>query len=429
MHKIWTILRSEYWRRVRSKTFILVTLLAPFGILILMLAPGALFYVSQSSATHVAVVDETGVLADRLQQTSSDKFLFTPTAAPLDSVRSAVRAGVYDGYLTLPDSLLDGKGRAIYYSTGGGGLATRAELQTVVNETVRQQRLTAQNAPPEVMQILDAKVSFATRKLTEEGTAADSTIGYIAIGWIMALLIYFAVLFYGQYVMQGVIEEKSSRVVEIVVSSVRPFELMMGKVLGIGAMGLTQFIVWGVLVMAGFSFAGSLVTLFVSPQELGVPAGASQEAILQAADISIPTVSPALIIWFALFFLGGYLLYASLFAAVGSAVEQQQDAQSLVFPITLPLIIPIVFIYFLIESPDAPVSVLMSMVPFFSPVLMVTRAAITSVPFWQIGLSFALLVGTFVGAIWVSSRIYRVGILMYGKKPSLRELIRWATYR
>ena len=294
---------------------------------------------------------------------------------------------------------------------------------------MRQERLRAQNASAAIMDILEADVSFTTRKLTEQGTEADSTIGSAAVGWVMGFLIYLAVLIYGQYVMQGVIEEKSSRVVEIVVSSVRPFELMMGKVLGIGAMGLTQFVVWGVLVGAGTSMAGTVAALLLSPEQLDLPAGASEEAMLQAADITIPTIAPSLILWFVLFFLGGYLLYATLFAAVGSAVEQQQDAQSLVFPITLPLIVPIIFIYFLIESPDALLSVVLSIIPFFSPVLMVARMALTEVPLWQTVLAFLLLVGTFVGAIWLSSRIYRVGILMYGKKPGLRELLRWATYR
>jgi ABC-2 type transport system permease protein len=294
---------------------------------------------------------------------------------------------------------------------------------------VQEERLARANTPPEVMSIIESSVSFTSRTLTEEGATSDSSFAYIAVGWIMSFLIYFAVLFYGQYVMQGVIEEKSSRVVEIVVSSVRPFELLMGKVLGIGAMGMTQFIVWGVLVMGGLSAFGSVAALLLSPEDFDLPSGASQEQMLEAANMSLPELPVDLFVWFVLFFIGGYLLYASLFAAAGSAVEQQQDAQSLVFPITLPLIIPIIFLYFLIESPNALLSVIMSMIPFFSPVLMIARAAITDVPFWQISLSFLLLMGSFIGAIWVSGRIYRVGILMYGKKASLRELARWATYR
>jgi ABC-2 type transport system permease protein len=203
---------------------------------------------------------------------------------------------------------------------------------------------------------------------------------------------------------------------------------MMGKVLGIGAMGLTQFIVWGVLVLGGSSVLGSAAALFLDPSMLNLPAGASDEAVRQAVDVSVPTLPVSLFVWFALFFLGGYLLYASLFAAVGSAVEQQQDAQSFVLPLMLPLIIPIVMLFFMLEAPNATFSVVLSMIPLFSPVLMVARIAVADVPFWQVGGSFLLLAGAFVGAIWLSGRIYRIGILMYGKKPSLREIGRWLTY-
>lgn len=428
-HKIWIILRSEYWRRVRTKAFILTTLLLPFGLILLMVAPGALgYFASQSSQTRIVVVDETGALFDRLQQTSGEPFAFTQTDAPRDSVEAAVRAERFDGYLLLPDSLLDGAGQATYVSRQGGGLTTRAQLDNLIDDAVQSERLARQNTPPDVLAILESNPGLATRQLTEEGATADSSLAYIAVGWVMAFLIYIAVLIYGQYVMQGVIEEKSSRVVEIVVSSVRPFELMMGKVLGIGAMGLTQFIVWGVLVLGGSSVLGSAAALFLDPSMLNLPAGASDEAVRQAVDVSVPTLPVSLFVWFALFFLGGYLLYASLFAAVGSAVEQQQDAQSFVLPLMLPLIIPIVMLFFMLEAPNATFSVVLSMIPLFSPVLMVARIAVADVPFWQVGGSFLLLAGAFVGAIWLSGRIYRIGILMYGKKPSLREIGRWLTY-
>jgi ABC-2 type transport system permease protein len=229
--------------------------------------------------------------------------------------------------------------------------------------------------------------------------------------------------------MQGVIEEKSNRVVEIIVSSVRPFELLMGKVLGIGAMGLTQMMVWAALVMGGLAGAAPILALFLDPASLGVSADASSQAMAEAAGLSIPTIPFDLIIWFILFFLGGFLLYASLFAAVGSAVEQQQDAQNLLLPVMTPLILPILFLTFILESPDATISVVLSLIPFFSPILMMLRAAITTVPAWEMAAAFGLLVVTFLGMIWLAGRIYRVGILSYGKTPSLREIAQWVTYR
>ncbi len=429
LHKIWLILRSEFWRRVRSKAFLLATLLVPIGIVILFSLPALFGYLAeQTDHRTVALVDETEQLADSLVATSGSQLTFQPTDAPTDSVRAAVRSGRYDGYLHLPASLLSGDGDATYYSMEGGGLSLRSDLRTQVNRVVRRDRLESAGASADVLSIVDADVSLATRTLTEEGTTSDSSLAFTAIGYVLAFAIYMAVFIYGQYVMQGVIEEKSNRVVEVIVSSVRPFELLMGKVLGIGAMGLTQMVTWGVLVTAGSAAVGPLLALFFAPSDLGASPGASPEAMQDAAGISIPTIPVDLVVWFILFFLGGFLLYAALFAAVGSAVEQQQDAQNLLLPVTSPLILPLLFLIFIIESPNATVSVVTSMIPLFSPILMVLRIAITSVPVWEIATAFVLLIGTFVGTIWVAGRIYRVGILSYGKTPGFRELARWVTY-
>jgi len=430
IQKIWLILRSEFWRRVRSKAFLLATLLVPVGFVLLAAAPAVFGYLAeQTDERTVALVDETGRLADSLVAASGDRVTFEVTEASTDSVRAAVRGGRYDGYLRLPQSLLTGEGEATYYSMEGGGLSLRAQLDNQVTRVVRQHRLEAAGASKDVLAIVGSDVSLTTRKLSEdEGTTADSSLAYTAIGYAMAFIIYFAVFIYGQYVMQGVIEEKSNRVVEVIVSSVRPFELLMGKVLGIGAMGLAQMVTWAAVAMGGVAAVGPVMALVFSPSDLGVAPDASQQALLEAAGVSVPTIPVDLVVWFILFFLGGFLLYAALFAAVGSAVEQQQDAQNLLLPVISPLILPILFLIFIIESPNATVSVVMSMIPLFSPILMVLRAAITSVPVWEIATAFLLLVGSFVGVIWAAGRIYRVGILSYGKTPSLRELATWVTY-
>jgi len=430
VQKIWLILRSEFWRRVRSKAFILATLLVPVGFVVLAAAPALFGYLAeQTDERTIALVDETGTLADSLVAQSGDRITFRPTNASVDSVRTAVRDGTYDGYLLLPASLLDGEGEATYYSMEGGGLTLRAQIDRRMNRVVQERRLAAAGASESVLDIVRSEVEVATRKLSEgQGTTADSTLAYTLIGYIMALAIYFAVFIYGQYVMQGVIEEKSDRIVEVVVSSVRPFELLMGKVLGIGAMGLAQMVTWAMFGVGGLAAAGPVVALFFSPSDLGVAPDASQEAMAEAAGLSVPTIPLHLVVWFVLFFLGGFLLYAALFAAVGSAVERQQDAQNLLLPVMIPLILPVLFFVFIVESPNATASVVLSHVPLFSPILMVLRAAVTSVPTWEILLAFGLLVLTFLAMIWVAGRIYRIGILSYGKTPSLRELVRWATY-
>jgi ABC-2 type transport system permease protein len=242
-------------------------------------------------------------------------------------------------------------------------------------------------------------------------------------GYLMGFIIYMSVFIYGAMVMHGVMEEKTSRVVEIMASSVRPFDLLMGKVLGIGAMGLFQMILWGILLIAGAFVIGGVAGIFIDPATLtaDVP-GAEVPDIPGLGTFSIPWT---IVFWFFLFFLGGYLLYASLFASVGAAVEQSQDAQSLMFPVTIPIIIPILFISYVIEEPNAPLSVGLSLVPFFSPILMMVRLGAANVPLYEVIASFVLLIAGFLVAIWMSARIYRIGILMYGKKASFRDLARW----
>ncbi|MEX0746930.1 MAG: ABC transporter permease, partial [Rhodothermales bacterium] len=217
-------------------------------------------------------------------------------------------------------------------------------------------------------------------------------------------------------------------VLQVVVSTERPIELHKGKLQRIGAMGLVQMAAWAVLLIGLSMSAGGIVSIFLDPADFNLPAGAGQEELLAAADFAVPQISASLFVWFLLFFLGGYLLYSSIFAAVGAAVEQQQDAQGLMLPVSLLIVIPILFISVLIESPNSNLSIALSLIPFFSPILMVVRVAVTSVPFWQVALSFLLLCLSFVGSVWVSGRIYRVGILMYGKKPTLRDLARWFRY-
>jgi ABC-2 type transport system permease protein len=436
MQKIWIILQSEFIRRVRSTAFILATLLVPVFLIGVMVAPTLLGQLGEESSERtVAVVDETGQLFARLDSAAADDGTFTlrtveasaPAAAP-DSLRAAVLAGTYDGYVILPSSLLDAdEGEVTYYSTESS-IGGPARFENMLEDAVRGAVLTARNVPADIQAIMDRDVDVSSQVLSEEGEAGSGLI-LTLLGFLMAFAVYFAVFLYGNYVMQGVIEEKSNRVVEIIVSSAKPFELLMGKVLGIGAMGLVQMVVWISMLAAGLTFAGSILTLFMSPADLGVAPDASTQEVMDAVGFSMPTIPPSLIVWFLLFFVGGYLLYSSLFAAVGSAVEQQQDAQNLLYPVFIPLIIPILFVTFVVETPDSTLSLVLSLVPFFSPILMPLRMTAASVPLWQTLLSFVLLVGGFVITIWIASRIYRIGIFMYGKTPSFAEIAKWATYR
>jgi ABC-2 type transport system permease protein len=428
MNKIWIILKSEFWRRVRSKWFIILTLLAPILLIAMITLPALVgILASEDDDGTVAVIDETGVLFSMLQEQESS-FSFAATDAPVDSVQNEVRNGDYSGLLILPPEVRRGEGELTYYSAEGGGLSLRPRLGRMVNRAVEQQRLIDAEAPPSFLEIVNTDLPLRMVKLTDEGEEADSTMALAVIGYIMGFFIYVTVLIYGAIVMQGVIEEKNSRVVEVMVSSVRPFQLLMGKVLGIGAMGLVQMASWGILMFGISVFAGSIVAMFIDPAQFNLPADASTDAVMAAADIGIPVIPVSLVVWFVLFFLGGYLLFASLYAAIGSAVENPQEAQSLSVPLTLVVVVPILFIAYVIESPGSTLSVVLSMIPFFSPILMIARIAASEVPFWQVALSYLLLIGGFIGSIWVSSRIYRIGILMYGKKPSFKDLVRWFRY-
>ncbi len=426
MHKIWTILQSEFVRRVRTRMFLLTTLLAPIFLLTLLLVPPLISYLSDRSAVHrLAVMDLSGELLPRMQAHAPATLQLEAATLPTDTLQAAVRAGRYDGYLLLPASLLEGSGNAELYAQSGLGLSFQIQLERLLNKAVEEARLARLQVPPELVAVLRAEVNLRLYRLSETGAEADGTAFYSIIGYIMAFLIYGATLAYGSVVLQGVIDEKASRVVELVISSVRPLHLMMGKVLGIGALGLLQFFLWGLLLFAGTTAAGPLLSHFLRTQSSQLGATASTEEVLQAAHISLPAIDPLLIVWFILFFLAGYLLYASLFAAIGSAVEQQQDAQGLMLPLTLLIVIPILFMPYVITNPHTSLSVALSLIPFFSPILMVARLAIRGVAWWEGLVAYLLLVGAFIGAIWISARIYRIGILMYGQKPSLKEIWRW----
>ena len=427
VRNIWIVFRSEFMRRVRTKAFILTTLLVPFGFLAV-IAIGVLVGIAtaDSEIEQVAVVDETGVLAQRL--TLPEDAAVVPVQITPDSLRRAVRAEVYDAGLLLPAALLDGQGEAEYLSRSGGALFREA-LRERIRRAVQDERLARIGAPAEVRAVLDARVGLRATRVDEAGEeSAGGEVGGTALGMAMGFLIYLAVLLYGSFVMQSVLEEKTNRVVEVMVSSVRPFQLLMGKVLGMGAIGLVQMLTWVGLAVALMAFAGPIIALVGGTPS--APDANSPEVADALAQVGafVPDNVAALLVAFALFFVGGYLLYSSLFAAAGSAIEQMQDAQSFTLPIMIPVILAFMFMTPVMTSPDSTLSVLLSLVPFFSPILMLVRMSVTSVPFWQVALSFVLLVGAFLGAIWVSARIYRVGILMYGKKPTLRDLARWVRY-
>ena len=427
------VARSEFLRRVRSKWFVATTLLAPILMLSVVIVPVVAISLADGpdEAREVAVLDGTERLAEALGADAPDGVLFVRAEAPEDSLRARVLRGDLSALLVLPEGLVRGEASARYLSTSAGGLTLQAELRGAVRSAVRAERARAAGAPEAVLDVLDAPTRLDFVTVSDDGDAAGGAeIGFFVAN-VLGLLVYVAVLLYGAMVMRGVIEEKTNRIVEVIVSSVRPFDLLMGKVVGIGAVGLVQLISWGVLLAGISAAAGPIVALFAGPEALASgaagPGGVSPvspEAPFDPSAIAA-VLTPGLLVAFVLFFLGGFLLFASLFAAVGSMVDTEADAQSLQVPVIIPIIVPLLFLPYVVDQPDAPLAVALSLFPLSSPILMVVRMAVTAVPLWQVLASLALLGVSFVGAVWVAARIYRVGILMTGKKASFRDLGRW----
>jgi ABC-2 type transport system permease protein len=426
------IFKSEFIRRFTSKSYILTTLLMPFGIaaFIALITFISLSAMSDGSS-RLAIIDESGQLGASLEALGSDRV--TPVLIPSSSeaiamTQDSVRAGVYAGVVVLPDSLIEGKGEALLYTIEGtsGNSGLSGWIRTHVSDLIIRYRLAEINLGEEVLTIVENRVGVESFKLADVGVADDDSGYFVVLGFLMAFLIYMAILLYGSFVMQAVIEEKSTRIVEIIISSARPFDLLMGKVLGVGMTGLVQMGAWALMLSGIMIYGGTIAALFIDPSTLNLPETASSAEVMAAADIPIPQLDPMIFAAFVLFFLMGYLMYASLFAAVGSAVENVQDAQSLTIPLMLPIILAMAVLTPVIESPDSTLATIMSHFPLTSPIIMMVRISITDIPIWEVGLSLAILLGSFLGAIWFSGRIYRVGVLSYGKKPSLAELIRWA---
>lgn len=429
MNKTFIVAKNEFMKRVKTRWFVFTTLLGPI-VLVAFFAVIGIVSVSaiEGGESTIVVLDQTGRIGAELNDPEGD-ITFVASNADEATLRQQVLDGEYSGYLVLPAGLVDGKGSARYYSTEGGGVSSfNFDLRNIIRGTVRTLRLQDQNVSTEVFEIINAGVSLEAVKLSDEGEEQGSSAAYAIVGGIMGFLIYISMLVYGSVVMQGVIQEKMNRVVEIIVSSVRPFQLLMGKVLGIGAMGLVQMTFWAGLIAAGTMGSGAIISLFVDPANMDLPDTASQAEILDAVGFQVPALGPEVFVFFVIYFLLGYLLFATLFAGIGSAVEQQQDAQSLMLPVMMPIIVSIIFLQAVIEAPNSGLSVALSLIPFTSPIPMVVRVAMIDVPLWQLVLSLSLLAGTFVGAVWISSRIYRIGILSYGKKPSIREIMRWMRY-
>ena len=434
MDKIRLIIKREYLTRVRKRSFLLATLLTPLGLLVFLGVAGWIISYDSDDERRIAVVDEAGVFPGGIKDERSVRFF--KVARALDDVKAEAAAGEYDGVLLIPpiDDLRAGDFETLFYSDATLTPDVRLALVSRVRDAVREYRATQLGLDAADLAALRFDVDVEPEPIAEDGrdaSAMTSAVG-TGLGSVMGFAMYFMIFTYGAMVMRSVMEEKTTRIVEVMISSVKPFQLMMGKVVGVGLVGLTQVGLWLVLIpaivalgTAVFGFDGAAATASANPAAAGVDPEEAADLVAQLL-VEIGAINWwAILPLFVLYFLGGYFVYASLFAAVGSAVgEDMNDAQSLTFPIMIPVLLAFYIMTVAVQSPNSSLAVWSSVFPLFSPIIMPARLAFEP-PFWQVALSMAVLFATAVALVWLSARVYRTGILLYGKKASLRELGRW----
>lgn len=421
--KFWIIAKHEYITRVRSKGFIISTILGPVLILIVTILPALVAILSsEHTEMKILILDRTTrKIGQSIFAKAPDKFQLSNEDTSL--LNRKILSGEIDAYIYLDDNIFQSY-KIHVYTKGGGGIGFLELIENVVGKEVRKQNLIKSGLQPQAIELVEKDFKIEIKKVTEEGLKKDYSAFYSVFGYIMAFLVYIMLATYGSTVMRGVIEEKSNRIVEILVSSTKPTNILFGKVCGIGAVGLTQILIW---LIFGFVISLVLPSIFAIFQtsNVGEIANFSGQEVQKLQKFEIPPISIWFVMTFLFYFVSGYFLFSSLFAATGSAVDQEQDAQYLTIPIFVPLIVPILFASYIMTNPDGLLSVILSLFPFFTPILMIIRIASTTVPLWQILLSFILMILSFWSCIWISAKIYRVGILIYGKKPNYREIWRW----
>jgi len=423
MRKILSVIKREYLQIIRTKGFIIGTILGPVFMAALIVVPVVLQFVSLDQQERIGIVDESREIFTELEKSLNQKlkdgsrrYLLTQfeskgdTQALREELNRMVLQKELDAYIYIPVGV-SGESEAEYVSEHVSDFDKRGHIGRALSNIVIEKRLKGEGLDPAKISEYVRPVSLMTKKVTKRGVEKD-TGGTFIISYFLVLILYMTLIFYGQIILRGVIEEKSSRVVEIVLSSLRPFQLMAGKIIGIAAVGFTQYAIWTVFGLAAARYSKGLIT----------------GAFPAAASFEMPSIPSYIFIYFILFFIGGYFLYATMYAAIGSMVNSEKEAQNLVMPVTMFLIIPILMMMFVIRSPNSTFSVVLSMIPFFAPILMLLRVCILLPPFIQIGVSIVLLVLATLFMIWITAKIYRVGILMYGKRPGFAEILKWIRY-
>ena len=433
MNRIGLIISREFNQRVRKRTFILTTLLVPLLMLGVVFAPLWLSRMQHDERKEIVVCDRSGMIAPALQDDA--RIAFLPVSYSPEQWRDSLREGY--AYLWIGADVMTRPSDVRLYAEQPVTLDLETEIGERIGRIIETEKLRSYRIEnlPQILEEIQTDVALQVYQLDESGKETASS-GALSMGtaYLFGLLIYMFVFMYGAMVMQGVVEEKSSKVLEIIVSSVRPFELMLGKILGIAAVALAQVLIWVVLIVSlslvllpllGGEAIAQAASGGMLPQDWG---HLDPQAAALLSRVTDPWFLFELFGSFLLYFIGGYLLYAAMFAAIGSAVDNAQDTQQLQIPIMVPMIFALVALTFVMREPSSSLAVWLSIIPFTSPSIMMARIPY-GVPGWEIALSVGLLYATFLGMVYLAGKIYRVGIFMYGKRPGFREIYKCLSYR
>ena len=438
MGKIGIIAGREFNERVRKKSFIITTILMPLFLVAMMFIPMLMVNMKSDTVREIYVVDDSGVIADKLQDSGTLRFI--PSDMPLDEIKEQ-SLDIF-GVLVIGNNVVEGGGAQLY-TYDSSTIDIESEISTQIKDIIETEKLKGYNIEnlSEILASVETSVPLSVKQFSESGEAKDSSsVVAIVAAYIFGFLIYMFVFLYGGMVMQGVIEEKSNKVLEVMVSSVKPFQLMMGKILGIASVALTQLLIWVVFIIV---VGGGLMSLLAGdmieaaqamssgmPMDMSAMSGMVMDADMAAAinTLTDPAYLFRLIGGFIVYFIGGYLLYAAMFAAVGSAVDNEKDTQNLQTPISMPLILGLFVMLTAMQDPNSPLAVWCSIIPFTSPIVMVARLPY-GVPAWELWTSIGVLFASFLALVWFAGKVYRVGIFMYGKKPTFKELFKWMKYK
>ena len=434
MNKIGIIIAREFNERVRKKSFIITTILMPVLMLGMMAAPTLMMLFAKGETKELLVIDQSSIIVPNLE--GDDELTFAPSTLSLEQARA--NQDVF-GVLWIGEDIVDNPSNVKLYTNSSSSMSLEENISSQMERIIERERLKRYDIDNLEQIMKDVKVSVSLTNfrndLAEEGKDEEATSSVIAylLGLVLGMMLYMFLLIYGSMVMTSVIEEKGSRVLDVLVSSVTPFQLMMGKILGVAAVAVTQIAIWGVLVCG----IGSALLPALMPQDVMQSVEAVQAGTITSAQagidadmlsaISFATDTGRLVmmfVWLLLFLVGGFLFYSAMFAAVGSAVDSIQDANQLQTPITVPIILALILAMSVFNDPNSPLAFWGSIIPLTSPVVMMARIPF-DIPTWQIVLSLVLLYISVVATAWVAGKIYRVGIFMHGKKPSFKELLSW----